>query len=163
MTLAYTERCRNTRVGRSLMLEDFDLQSIQDLEGARQAIARLLNLIEDLTADLREAQAEIQRLRDENNRLKGEQGKPDIKPSRKPAPPSSADHSSERERHKPQARKKSPKVNQLHVDRDQVAPIDSTQLPPDAEFKGYDPVVVQDLVIHPDNIRFLKERYYCDC
>jgi hypothetical protein len=142
------------------MLEDFDPQHIQDLEGARQAIARLLNLIEDLTADWREAQAEIQRLRDENNRLKGEQGKPDIQPNRQPAAASSADHSSERERHKPQKRKKRPKVNQLHVDRDQVVPIDSTQLPPDAEFKGYESVVVQDLVIHPDNIRFLKEKYY---
>jgi hypothetical protein len=142
------------------MLEGFDLQNIQDPEGARQAIARLLNLIEDLTADLREAQAEIQRLRDENNRLQGEQGKPEIKPNRKPAAASSADHSSERERHKPQKRKKSPKVDQIHVDRDQIVPIDSTQLPPDAEFKGYESVVVQDLVIHTDTIRFLKEKYY---
>jgi sRNA-binding protein len=118
------------------MLEDFNLQNIQDLEGARQAIAQLLNLIEDLTADLREAQAEIQRQRDEINRLKGEQGKPEIKPNRKPTPASSADHSSERERHKPQKRKKSPKVDQIHVDRDQIVPIDSTRLPPDAEFKG---------------------------
>jgi hypothetical protein len=31
-----------------------------------------------VTSDLRDAQAEIQRLRDENNRLKGEQGKPNI-------------------------------------------------------------------------------------
>ena len=46
------------------------------------------------------------------------------------------------------------------MDRDQIVPIDSTRLPPDAEFKGYDPVVVQDLVIHTDTIRFLKEKYY---
>jgi hypothetical protein len=142
------------------MLEDFDLQSIQDLEGARQAIAQLLNLIEDLTADLREAQAEIQRLRDEINRLKGEQGKPEIKPSKKPAPPSSADHSSERERHKPRDWKKSSKVDQIHVDREQVARVDPARLPPDAEFKGHEPVTVQDLIIHTDNIRFLKEKYY---
>jgi hypothetical protein len=142
------------------MLEDFDLQSIQDLEGARQAIAQLLNLIEDLTADLREAQAEIQRLRDEINRLKGEQGKPEIKPSKKPAPSSSADHSSERERHKPRDWKKSSKVDQIHVDREQVARVDPARLPPDAEFKGHEPVIVQDLIIHTDNICFLKEKYY---
>lgn len=142
------------------MLEDFDLQSIQDLEGARQAIAQLLNLIEDLTADLREAQAEIQRLRDEINRLKGEQGNPEIKPSKKPAQSSSADHSSERERHKPRDWKKSSKVDQIHVDREQVARVDPARLPPDAEFKGHEPVIVQDLIIHTDNIRFLKEKYY---
>jgi hypothetical protein len=57
------------------MLEDIDLDSIQD-ENARQLIVRLLNLIEAVTTDLRDAQAENQRLRDESNRLKGEQGKP---------------------------------------------------------------------------------------
>jgi len=35
--------------------------------------------VEKLSADLRDAQIENQRLRDENNRLKGEQGKPKIK------------------------------------------------------------------------------------
>ncbi len=53
------------------MLDDLDLSSITD-EGTRDVVARLLNLIETLANDLRDAQAEIQRLRDENNRLKGE-------------------------------------------------------------------------------------------
>ena len=80
------------------MLEDIDLSNIQD-ENARQLIVRLMNLIEAVTSDLREAQAEIQRLRDENNRLKGEQGKPKIKAST-PKPPR-VDYSSEQERRKP--------------------------------------------------------------
>ena len=54
-----------------MMMKDINLSSIQD-ENARQVIVRLLNLVETVSADLREAQAEIQRLRDENNRLKGE-------------------------------------------------------------------------------------------
>ena len=33
------------------MLENFDPNTIQDLDGARQAIIHLLDLIEDLTAD----------------------------------------------------------------------------------------------------------------
>lgn len=139
------------------MLENFDPNAIQDLDGARQAIVHLLNLIEDLTTDLREAQAEIQRLRDENNRLKGEQGKPDIKPNK---PPDSPKHSSERERHKPQDWKKRSKVNQIHIDRERVVPIDPAVLPSDAEFKGHDPVTVQDLILRTDNVRFLKEKYY---
>src|SRR3990172_8592447 len=142
------------------MFENFDPNAIQDLEGARQAIVHLLNLIEDLTADLRAAQAEIQRLRDENNRLKGEQGKPTIKPNKKPATPNPSQHSSERERHKPQAWKKSSKVDQIHVDRDQVVPIDPVVLPPDGAFKGHEPVIVQDLILRTDNVRFLKEKYY---
>jgi hypothetical protein len=68
------------------MLDDLDLTGIQD-ERARALIVRLLNLIEDLSADLRAAQEEIQRLRDENNRLKGEQGKPTVKPNAVPPDP----------------------------------------------------------------------------
>src|SRR5262249_29723566 len=57
------------------MLEDLDLDSIAD-ERARALVGRLLNLLEDVMADLRAAQAENQHLRDEINRLKGEQGRP---------------------------------------------------------------------------------------
>jgi hypothetical protein len=56
------------------MLENLDLSQIQD-ENARELIGRLLNLVEKLSADLRDAQAENQRLRDEVNRLKGEQNR----------------------------------------------------------------------------------------
>ena len=60
------------------MLDNIDLNAIQD-ENARELIRQLLNLVEKLTADLRDAQVEIQRLWDEVNRLKGEQGKPKTK------------------------------------------------------------------------------------
>ena len=65
------------------MFDDLDLTKITG-EHTREHVARLLNLIETLGADLRAAQAEIQRLRDEVNRLKGEQGKPSVKPGTKP-------------------------------------------------------------------------------
>ena len=55
------------------MFDEIDLSLIED-EKARELIQRLFNLIEKLSADWRDAQIEIQRLRDENNRLKGEQG-----------------------------------------------------------------------------------------
>ena len=64
------------------MLEDFDLNRIQDIAGARQAILRLLNLVEELAAENRQLREDVQQLRDEINRLKGEQGQPKIKPTR---------------------------------------------------------------------------------
>jgi len=73
------------------MLEDLDLHSIAD-EQARELVRQLLNLLEDVRADLRAAQAENQRLRDEINRLKGEQGMPTIKANTPHPPPK--DHSS---------------------------------------------------------------------
>jgi len=138
------------------MLDDLDLSGIQD-ERARALLVRLLNLIEDLSADLRAAQDENQRLRDEINRLKGEQGKPTVKPN---TPPPATDHSSERERHQPTERIKRGKRATISIDREQLLRVDRAILPADAEFKGYEDVVVQDVVIRTDNILFHKEVFY---
>jgi hypothetical protein len=105
-----------------------------------------------------DAQAEIQRLRDEINRLKGEQGKPQIKANR-PKPPR-VDHSSERERRKPKPRQKRAKKASLKIHREQKLEVDKASLPPDAEFKGYEDVVVQDVVFRADNVCFHKEKYW---
>ena len=139
------------------MLEHLDLNAIQD-ENARELIVRLLNLIEKLSADLRDAQADIQRLRDEVNRLKGEQGKPQIKANS--PQPASADHSSEQERRKPRQRTKGCKKANIRIDREQVLEVDRVRLPMDAVFKGYEEVVVQDILLRTDNVRFRKEKYY---
>lgn len=137
------------------MLDDLDLTGIQD-ERARALIIGLLNLIEDLSADLRALQEENQRLRDEINRLKGEQGKPDIKPN-KPPP---ADHSSERERRQPTERVKRGKRATITINREDIARVNPACLPPDAKFQGYEDVVVQDLIIRTDNVLFHKEVFY---
>ena len=141
-----------------MMLDEIDLSGIQE-ENARQLVVRLLNLIEALSADLRDAQAEIQRLRDEVNRLKGEQGKPKVKANTSPLPPR-LNHSSEKERRKPRQRQKHSKKAAVRIDREQVLKVERASLPADAEFKGYEDVVVQDVVFGTDNVCFHKEKYY---
>jgi hypothetical protein len=136
------------------MIDDLDLQGITD-EKARQNIQILLNRIEQLTAELREGKEEIQRLRDEVNRLKGEQGKPKIPPGK-----SGRNHSSEQERKKGKPRRRRRKKNDIKVDREEKLAVEKSELPEDAVFKGYEEVVVQDLKIETDNVRFLKEKYY---
>ena len=139
------------------MLEDLDLSSIAD-ERARELVQRLLNVLEGVMADLRAAQAENQRLRDEINRLKGEQGAPAIKPNTPQAPPKH--HSSEKERRQPKIWSQDRKTDRIAIDREQVAQVDPTQLPLDAVFKGYEDVVVQDVIFRTDNILFHKEKWY---
>jgi hypothetical protein len=109
-------------------------------------------------AENRTLREENRRLRDEVLRLKGEQGRPSIKPNvRPPAPP---DHSSERERHRPTPRQPQSKVAEIVIHRTEDLAVDRALLPPDAEFKGYEEVTIQDLVFRTDNVRFRKEKWY---
>jgi len=145
------------------MLAGFDPNNITDLSAARQAIIMGLNLVEDLKADNEDLRCENQRLRDEINRFLGVDGKPDIKPNRPKK--ERVDYSSEIERDKQRKRSKSRqkhrKIATISIDREVKLSVAPDLLPKDAIFKGYQPVVVQDIQLRTDNIRFLKEKYYC--
>ena len=138
------------------IFDAIDLSAIQD-EQAREGILLLLNLVEEQSQLIRTLQAENQRLKDEINRLKGEQGQPPIKPNVPPAP---TNYSSEKERRQPQARAARRKREAIPIDREVVLEVEQASLPADAEFKGYDEVVVQDLIVHTDNVLFRKAVYW---
>jgi len=140
-----------------MILDNLDLNAIQD-ENSRELIRQLMNLVEKLSTDLRDAQVEIQRLRDEVNRLKGEQGKPKIKGNTPKSPPSN--HSSENERHQSRPRHKKSKKAEIQIDREQEIEVDPSVLPKDAKFKGFEDVVVQDILLRTDNVLFHKQKYY---
>jgi hypothetical protein len=141
------------------MFKNIDPDKICDLEGAKIAIHLLLNVIEDFQSQLLSLREENQRLRDENNRLKGEQGRPDIKKS-KDDKGKSSDISSEKERQKPSGWGKGSKNHEIKITRKKELTVDKTLLPADAEFKGYEDVIFQDIIIQPDNICFQREKFY---
>jgi hypothetical protein len=124
-------------------------------EALRQVFRDLMNLVENLSTQVQRQAEEIQRLRDENNRLKGEQGKPKIK-ANKPVP----DLSSEKERRESKPHHKANKQAQIRIDRVEVVKVQKEHLPADAQFKGYEDVIVQDFEVRTNNIRFRKEKYY---
>lgn len=68
--------------------------------------------------------------------------------------------SSEAERATPTPRTKRSKLATLHIDRTEILRIDRSLLPPDAHFKGYQRVVVQDIRLTTDTVCFLKEKFY---
>ena len=139
------------------MFENIDLGAILE-EKTRELVKGLLNFIEQLSSNLREARAENQRLRDEVNRLKGEQGKPEIKANVEGE--AAKDHSSEKERKKPRKRQAKKKTASIVIDREEILKVDQAVLPADAIFKGYEENVVQDILLKTDNVSFLKEKYY---
>lgn len=208
-----------------------EIQKIEDPNISR-VISVLLNLIEMLASDNVRLRQENQILKDEINRLKGEQGKPEIKANIK----KNGNISSEKERKASEKlddeiltqegykfdkisleklkeqrlplelleqlerlngkkycsetefltamealigkeltdqhgdllikyarykrRKRNPKLPEIKIDREEKCSVDKGQLPDDAEFKGYEEKVVQDLLIKTDNVRFKREIYY---
>jgi hypothetical protein len=135
-----------------------DLASIGDV-GARQAIRALLTLVEEFAAENQALRAENQHLRDELTRLQGGSGRPKIRPG-KPAG-SSTDYSSEQERRSaPKPWQKRGKQDRMRIDRTEQVAVDPAVLPADAVFKGYETVVVQDLVLRTDTIAFELEVWY---
>lgn len=139
------------------MFEDLDLDRVTD-EYARACLGRLLNAVEELLAANHALQEENRRLKDEIQRLKGEQGAPRIPGNTRKPPP--LDYSSEAERRVSQPWTKAFKRPKLSINREQVLTVDPATLPPDAQFKGYEPVVVQDLLLQPDTVCFHKAKWY---
>ena len=134
------------------MLTGFDPKQIQDLDGARQAIGLLLNLVEELKSENDALRDEVQKLRDEVNRLQGEQGKPEIRPQTQ-----NGNISSEAERKKKKKKGKRSKRIPPKIDRTERCSIDRSTLPEDAVSKGVEKVVVQDIIIKTDNVEFHRE------
>jgi hypothetical protein len=121
----------------------------------------LFNLVELLASE------------NEINELKGEQGKPDVKPNNR----SKKDISSEQERkddkpepkgednkdskvQNPKNKKRNRKPKQLNIDREEKCEIDKSTLPPDAINKGPTYTVIQDIKIVTDNVKYCRETYY---
>ena len=206
------------------------IEKIEDKK-TKELISVMYNLMEAVVLDNTRLRVENQELKDEINKLKGEQGKPNIKPNRK----NDGNISSEQERKdaetseneisregfklgKPsleklkedripaevleqlksltgkkysskaefidavkstigsdlinqhinilvkyaryKKRNREPKLPKIQIDREEKCAVDTKQLPKDAEFKGYEYKIVQDLIIKTDNVRFKREIYY---
>ena len=111
---------------------------------------------------LREREECIQQLSDEIARLKGEKGKPKIKPSRLEAKEKAEKEGADAEESPSQdskAHKKRPGSQKRH--KTASLPIHETtiiqptaEIPPGSEFKGYQDYTVQELIIRPHNIRY---------
>ena len=154
-----------------LSLEMINAESLLSLQ---QGIKTSANLIETTNTVIKLLAEELQNLRDENRELKGEQGKPKIRPqaatgdesnndnSNDDAPDGkSPDISSEDERSSDDKQRKQRRTNaDIKITRSEVVTIDKTTLPDDAIFKGYQTYIVQDIKFELDNIEYKREEYY---
>ena len=144
------------------------MASISD-PNAIKALNKLLNLVEMIHHENEELKEANQQLKDEISHLKGEQGKPKVKGNKR----KNNDISSEKERKnggagdeddpensKKKKRNRQPKLPQIKIDREQICQVDKSDLPKDIQFKGYSDVVIQDIKIVTDNVKYRREIYY---
>ncbi|MCL5413166.1 MAG: transposase, partial [Candidatus Marsarchaeota archaeon] len=124
-------------------------------EKTKALIRKVLNLLEQVLKENAELRVEIQKLRDENARLKGEKGKPRVLPNVK-----GINAEEDKEEMEKKTWFKGPKVAQISINRTETVEIDTRKLPKDAVFKGYRRVTVQELKFESDNVQFLIGRYY---
>ena len=99
-------------------------------------------------------QEQIQALADEIARMKGNKGKPDIKPSplEKPSPSQAKPNPGQR----PGSAKRS-KTADLTIHETKV--LKAPNVPPGSEFKGFEDFTVQGLVLKSHNILYQRERW----
>ena len=106
-------------------IDDFNLKA---------AFILLLNIVEQFLSKTEKLQEENRQLKDEINRLKGEQGRPTIRAQRRER----VDFSSEQERKEdhPDEKKglqtRQGKKRNLSIDRQETRKMDQTELPSDA-------------------------------
>ena len=132
-----------------------------DNEKLSKALSILLNLVEKLSEENEKLKIENQKLRDENNLLKGEQGKPKIRGNKIEGKDNNVSSEKDRKKREGKKKKKSKaKKHKIKIDRTEVCKVDQSELPADAKFKGYESVIVQEILITTDNVEYKKEVFY---
>jgi hypothetical protein len=117
-------------------------------------VETLLDRIRQLLDRVHELEETNQQLRDEIALLKGQKPRPQLSPSILSLPtPAATQPPKERRRGKPTR----PRNTELTIHRE--VPLHPATLPEGATFKGYEPYVVQDLLIQSENTRYLRARY----
>ena len=103
-------------------------------------------------------QEQIQALRDEIARLKGQKPKPKIKPSNlEKTKGSKEDKKNKKDKGKRPGSKKREKTAKLEIHNTEIVKPDN--IPEGSRFKGYEPYTVQDIIFQPHNTRYFLERW----
>jgi len=135
------------------------VNSLKNDSPIKKFIEFLINVLESLFMENQLVKLELQQCKDEIAKLKGEKGKPNIKPSKKVKAKDIDDDPLESQ-NSGKVWHKGSKKDKIEIDREEVVRIDKSTLPADAQFKGYEDKIIQDIVIKTDNVLYKCEKYY---
>lgn len=129
---------------------------LNDIDSLRAALNQALNFVNIIYQQNQELIKQVQELKDEINRSKGEKGKPTILPKTR----QTSDISSEKHTKEKKKWKKGGKKAIIKVDNRVNCPLDKEKLPPDIIFKGYETVISQDIIFQRNNTEYKIEIWY---
>jgi len=131
---------------------------------AEEAVEKLLNVVEALSADKNELAEEVRRLRKQLEQKKKDKTTANPKQSGDQASSQGANHSSEKQRRKRDKKRRATRdrrsFKDLPIHEEVECPVDPLTLPPDAVRVDDETVIVQDIEIKPHNTRFTRHVYY---
>lgn len=140
------------------ILDGISPSEIED-DGAREIIIQLISLVETLAQENQRLREENKKLRDQIKKRKGGNPRPDV----------SKDENNKSDSETPEEGmpeessdkwEKGEKNGNIKVDREEVLEVDGGKLPEDAEFKGYEEILVQEIRLETDNVRYRREKYW---
>ena len=123
-------------------------------EEIKSIVLKVFNAYGSAVSGIAQRDEEIQKLKDEINRLKGEKGKPKFKPNRKDDDDNKDDQNYQVPENNKRQRNRPQKKQNIRIDREETVDFseeEKKELPPDAVFKGYRDIINQ-------NIKFLNSR-----
>lgn len=144
----------NDAIKEEIVSLDIEKIDFDDKKATKDLFLKLLNFIEFQAQEIRRLDEIIQQQSDEMARLKGEKGKPKIAanvPPRDPRPSSTE---------KSKNWSKGSKNPKIKIDRVVWLDIEPDILPPDAVYRGYIPIIIQNIKLQTDNIEYRREHYY---
>ena len=128
---------------------------------AEEAVGKLLNVVEALSADKNELAEEVQRLRKQLEQKKKDKTTAAGKPDDDQAASRNSDHSSEKQRRqrdkKRRAARDARSFKDVPIHQKVECLVDPATLPPDAVRVADETVIVQDIEIKPRNTRFTRD------
>src|SRR5215213_6707577 len=120
-------------------------------------VEALLGILRQLADRVAEVERINQELRDEIARLKGLKPRPQIRPSILNTPPRTNDTADEQGKGRQRGKPSRPKTSELIIH--QTLPLHWDNPPAGSTIKGFEPYVVQNLIIRSENIKYLRARY----
>jgi hypothetical protein len=136
------------------VIKSIDLTKVLTLEQSKELNVVLINLLEQLFTEYDKQSLAVQELRDEINRIKGEKGKPIFKPNKE------SEQKTQKGKPRNKNNKKGRNKSKIIIDKEIVCGVDKSILPSDAQFKGYEEHIQQDLEIKRSNTLYKIELYY---